>query len=250
VLPPTEASEGGATVTDAPIETNPQNGKDLLLGSVDYNCTEPSAVGFHLSTDGGSTWNRVDCMPVIYTGGVYWPVDEPHVGYDRNGNAYVAGIYFKSQGNHGFLAVQKSANGARWSKPVMALSVPGNTNPYDTGLTVDTSPKSPWVDSVYVSGVMGLGVASGKDQVLVSHSSDGGAAWTQVAVDSVQKYPEEDRFTRTAVGKDGTVYTTWLRCRGKNGSGGAACPTVHMMFSTLLNIGASSFAVGYDLSRR
>jgi len=231
VLPPTQASEGGSLVTDTPIVSNPLNAEELLLGSVDYNCPQPSAVGFHLSTDGGSIWNRVDCMPLMYKGGVSWPLDEPSVGYDRDGNAYVAGIYFKSQGNHGFVAVQKSANGTHWSKPVIALSVPGSTDPYDTALTVDTSPKSPWVDSIYVSGVMGLGVASGKDQVLVSHSSDGGAAWTQVAVDAVQKYPEEDRFTRMAVGKDGTVYATWLRCRGKNGSGGAACPTVHMMFS-------------------
>jgi len=230
-LPPTQASEGGSSVTDTPIVSNPLNEGDLLLGSVDYNCPEPSAVGFHLSTDGGSIWKRVDCMPLIYKGGVFWPVDEPSVGYDRKGNGYVAGLYFKSEGDSGFLAVQKSANGTRWSKPVIALNVPGNTDPYDGGLTVDTTPKSPWVSSVYVSAVVGLGVASGKGQILVSHSNDGGAVWTQVAVESVQKYPEEDRFTRMAVGKDGTVYATWLHCRGKNGSGGAACPTVHMVFS-------------------
>ncbi len=56
-------------------------------------------------------------------------------------------------------------------------------------------------------------------QVLVSHSTDGGATWTQAAVDPVQKYPEEDDFTRMAVGKDGTVYVTWLHCRGKSGYG-------------------------------
>ena len=84
---------------------------------------------------------------------------------------------------------------------------------------------------------MGLGPGSGKDQVLVSHSSDGGATWTQVAVDSVQKYPEEDRFTRMAVGKDGTVYATWMHCRGKSGSGGASCPTGHMMFSKSIDGG-------------
>src|ERR1700722_5557551 len=105
MLPPTQASEGGGTVTDTPIVTNPLNGNDLLLGSVDYNCPQPSAVGFHLSTDGGSIWNRVDCMPLMYKGGVSWPLDEPSVGYDRDGNAYVAGIYFKSQAIHGFLAV-------------------------------------------------------------------------------------------------------------------------------------------------
>ncbi len=56
VLPPTQASEGGSTVTDTPIVTNPLNPKQLLLGSVDYNCADPSSLGFHLSRDGGSTW--------------------------------------------------------------------------------------------------------------------------------------------------------------------------------------------------
>ncbi len=51
-----------------------------------------------------------------------------------------------------------------------------------------------------------------KTQVLVSHSIDGGDTWTQVAVDLVQKYPEEDNLTRMAVAKDGKVYVTWLRC--------------------------------------
>ena len=70
---------------------------------------------------------------------------------------------------------------------------------------------SRWVNSLYVSGVMGLGQGV-RTQVLVSHSIDGGATWKQVAVDLVQKYPEEDNLTRMAVAKDGTVYVTWLRC--------------------------------------
>jgi hypothetical protein len=83
VLPPTQASEGGSIVTDSRIATDPANAKHLLLGSVDGNCPPPSALGFHLSTDGGSTWNRVDCMLSIVTKArVYWPADEPQVGYD------------------------------------------------------------------------------------------------------------------------------------------------------------------------
>ena len=230
VLPPTQASEGGGTVTDTPIVTNPLNENDLLLGSVDYNCPEPSAVGFHLSTDGGSIWNRVDCMPVIYRG-VYWPLDEPSAGYDRKGNAYVAGLYFKSEGDSGYVAVQKSVDGTHWSKPVAALRQTGPSFPVDTSIAVDTSAGSSWVNAVYVSGVMVLGPGQGKNQVVVSHSTDGGDTWTQAALDPVQQYPEEDRLTRMAVSKDGTVYAAWLHCRGKNGGSGGDCPTVHFMLS-------------------
>src|ERR1700693_2461104 len=95
VLPPTQASEGGSIVTDSPLVSNPLNPKQLLLGSFDGNCF---ALGFHLSRDGGSTWKRT-CMPSITTQGrVYYPLDEPLVGYDRNGAAYIAGLYFDSQG--------------------------------------------------------------------------------------------------------------------------------------------------------
>jgi hypothetical protein len=173
-------------------------------------------------------------MPAIITKQrVYWPTFEPSVGYDRNGAAYGAGFYFDSEGiGFGFIAVQKSTDGTHWDNPVVALRRPGFAFPVDTAMAVDTSPVSPRVNSLYVSGVMVLDQDQSRNQVWVSHSTDGGKTWAQAAVDTVQKYPEEDDFTRMAVGKDGTVYIAWLRCRGKNrGEGGGLCPTVHMMLS-------------------
>jgi len=231
VLPPTQASEGGNIVTDSPIVTNPLNENQLLLGSFDGNCP---GLGFHLSRDGGSTWTVANCMPDIYTKQhVYQPEFDPLVGYDRHGNAYAAGEYFDTgRYGYGFVAVQESTDGTHWSKPVVALREQGHAFAADTWLTVDTNPGSPYVDSVYASGVMVVGSRQAKNQVLVSHSTDGGKTWAQSALDSVQTYPEEDTFTRMAVGSDGTVYVTWLHCRGKKGGDGSGlCPTVHMMFS-------------------
>jgi hypothetical protein len=229
VLPPTQASEGGSIVTDAPIATDPLNPKRLLLGSVDANCNPPG-LGFHLSSDGGSTW-KVTCMAAIVTRqGLFEPADEPSVGYDRKGAAYIAGLYFDGEGqDHGLVAVQKSADGTHWNNPVVALRDSGQTFPFETGFAVDTNAGSPRVNSLYVSGV--LWSDRGYDnQVLVSHSTDGGITWKQVAADSVRKYPAIDRSTRIAVGKDGTVYLTWMRCVGTNTE---ICGenVAHMMFS-------------------
>jgi len=224
VLPPTRASEGGGIVTGPLIVTNPLNQKELLLGSFDANCPPPSALGFHLSRDGGSSWTRVECMPtIIKKNSVWWPTFEPMVGFDRKGNAYIAGSYSPSEGSGGFIGVQKSPDGGRWGTPVVALGGPSQTFPFQTHLAVDTGAASPWVDSVYVSGVMWSDQGY-KNQVLVSHSRDGGGTWTQTAVDPVQVYPKVDRLTRMAVGKDGTVYITWIRC-------GGACHTGHLTFS-------------------
>ena len=213
------------------IVTNPVNQKELLLGSFDANCPPPSALGFHLSRDGGSSWTRVECMPtIIKKNSVWWPTFEPMVGFDRKGNAYIAGSYSPSEGSGGFIGVQKSPDGGRWGTPVVALGGPGQTFPFETHLAVDTGAGSPWVDSVYVSGIMWTDQGY-KNQVRVSHSTDGGTTWKQAAVEPVQSFPEEDDFTRMAVGKDGTVYIAWQRCRGKSGSGGGLCPKMHMMFS-------------------
>jgi hypothetical protein len=236
VLPPTQASEGGNFVTDSPVVTDPLNPKRLLLGSFDANCNR-TGLGFHLSRDGGSTWTRT-CMSAIATKQRdYFPADEPSVGYDRKGAAYIAGLYFDTEGmGYGLVAFQKSTDGTHWSKPAVALRLPGQTYPFETSFTVDVSAGSPWANSLYVSGVMELAHGT---QVLLSHSTDGGATWKKSAVDPAQKYPEEDNFTRTAVGKDGTVYVAWLHCRGKSGSGGALCPTAHIMFSKSVDGGNS-----------
>jgi len=229
VLPPTQASEGGNPVTDTPIVSNPLNPKQLLLGSVDGNCPIPSVLGFHLSDDGGSSWKR-KCMTSIIAQHVYWPSFDPSVGYDRKGTAYIAGFYNASDSEDGLVAFQKSSDGIHWSRPAVALRPPGPGQPLWTWLTVDTSPRSRWTNSVYVSGVMRTDQGY-KNQVLVSHSTDGGATWKQVAVDAVQKYPAEDDFTRIVVGKDGTVYLSWMHCPG-SGSDRACNDNVgYMMFS-------------------
>ncbi len=232
VLAPTQASEGGNVVTDSPIVANPANHKELLLGSFDANCS-PGAVGFHLSTDGGSKWQRVLCMPFIYTKQfVYVPLDEPSVGYDHRGKSYVAGLYFDNEGmGNGFVAVQSSRDGNQWSEPVLALGNRGKPSPFDASMAVDDNPSSRWLNNVYVSGIGPFHSENGKSQVFVSHSSDGGKEWVQVPVDPVQVFPEEDTFARIAVGRVGVLYASWGYCKGKRVQGGGLCPTVHVMFS-------------------
>ena len=111
----------------------------------------------------------------------------------------------------GLIAVQKSKDGTTWSAPVPALIQPGTTSFYLSHLSVDASPTSPFAGAVYVSGVF---LPNQGAQVWVSHSNDGGSTWTQVPVDAVQKNPYSDAFTRTAVGRSGNVYVTWLTGKG------------------------------------
>jgi hypothetical protein len=211
VLPPTQASEAGDNVTDTPIAADPLNPLNLLLGSFDANCPPPGASGFHLSSDGGSTWSRY-CMPVIddFHGLTYVPGGEPMVGYDRNGTAYIADAYQDSDGlGYGLIAVEKQLSDGDWSQPVIAMG--GGPNfPFNGTMAVDTSAQSPHVNSIYISAIVQNALQQNVHQVAVAHSYDGSKTWTSVKVVPAQKSPPCDLYTGTAVGNDGTVYVTWM----------------------------------------
>ncbi|MBZ5570437.1 MAG: hypothetical protein LAO09_00980 [Acidobacteriia bacterium] len=206
------------------------NRKQLLVGSVDSNCPFPSDLGFHLSTDGGSSWS-LTCLDVIHSkdGGVYWPDGaDPGVAYDRNGVAYISGSYFDSaQGATGFVGFERSVDGVHWSAPAVALAGGVNTIPDFSWLTVDSNAGSPYVNTIYVSApIMGTTI-----QVFVAHSIDGGNSWKSVAVGPVDTGRADDRFTNMIVGKDGTVYLTWMHCLPSGPAAYCANGSAYMLLS-------------------
>jgi hypothetical protein len=79
-------------------------------------------------------------------------------------------------------------------------------------LEIDTNPHSPYVNALYISATQLTNIESPNSEISVSHSTNGGQTWTTVAVDSEQIYPNIDQFSDLAIGEDGTVYLTWLRC--------------------------------------
>jgi len=224
-------SEGGYLVNDAPIVVNPLNHKQILVGSNDFNCPFPSLLGFHLSHDGGSTWNVkcLDTMTVNFD--VYWPSGpDPLVGYDTNGVAYIAGDYANSENAFtGFVGFEKSEDGITWSQPAIALFVPpqgGISEAADSWLAIDTNLQSPYRNNIYVSAVV---FGAQYSEVVVSHSSDSGAHWKVVRVAPQQLFPSEDSYTSMNVGKDGTVFLTWMYCN--YGNGGCKDDKGYMLFS-------------------
>src|ERR1051326_6731828 len=61
--------------------------------------------------------------------------------------------------------------------------------------------------------------AGNNTRIGVSHSTDGGATWHLVNVDSQQIYPNLDQFSDLAIGADGTVYVSWMRCTANGPTG-------------------------------
>ncbi len=224
VLPNVQASAGVNIANEDPIAASPLNLTQLLTGANDYSC--PTFQGFYASSNGGTSWNHT-CLPAIKGGS---GLGDPMVGYDRLGNTFAGGIQSGSPGQ--VIVVSKSTNnGTTWGTPVVAAvpTLTGGTT--DKGwLEIDTSTASPHVNCLYVSNTQFDG--SSNSEISVSHSCDQGATWSTVVVDTKQIYPKEvDQFSDLAIGKNGTVYVSWMRCPATGSTGDCGGTTVKMFVS-------------------
>lgn len=181
---------------------NPANALQVLTGANDYACS--NIQGFYASNDGGSTWTRT-CLNSI--SGDFGEGD-PGVAYDLTGKAYISGI----DATNGIVFESSTNNGATWSAPKVAVK------PFFSGgltdkpwMEVDTNPNSPWANGIYMS-VTQFDASETNIAPTVSHSFDGGNTWVTKAVDTTQVFPNVDQFTDLAIGTDGTVYVSWMRC--------------------------------------
>jgi Neuraminidase (sialidase) len=148
------------------------------------------------------------------------------VGYDLLNTAYISGIDASS----GIVFEKSHNNGTTWTKPAVAVA------PFFSGgladkpwLEIDTYPASPRANSLYISVTQFD--ASSNSEITVAHSNDGGATWTNVAIDAKQLFPVVDQFSDLATGKDGTVYATWIRCTANGPTGDCGGTTANVMYS-------------------
>ena len=216
-FPNVDASEGtSAPVNEHPIAANPNNAQQMLTGGNDYNCG--NIQGFFATNDGGSTWNHV-CSPG--TGGE----GDPVVGYDLNNVAYAGGIQSGS-----IVDFISTDNGAHWGSPIKVIGAQLGYTADKPWMEIDVNPASPLKNAIYVSSTQ---FSSASDsQIWVSHSTDGGHTWTSKAIDPLQHYPTfVDQFSDIAIGSDGAVYVTWIRCPANGPTGDCGSTKTNVLLS-------------------
>jgi hypothetical protein len=211
-LPNENVSMSSVLANETPVVVNPTNTQQVLTGANDYGCS--NIQGFYASDDGGTTWKRTCLKAIAGDSGE----GDPGVAYDRTGKAYISGI----DAGHGIVFETSTDNGTTWSAVKVAVS------PFFSGgladkpwMEIDTNPGSPFVNSIYISVTQFNGPQTSIVPT-VSHSNDGGATWTTKAVDATQAFPNIDQFTDLAIGTDGTVYVSWMRCNASGADGGCS----------------------------
>jgi hypothetical protein len=228
--PNVQASGGGSPVNETPIAVNPRHASHLLTGGNDYNC--PNVQGFYASSNKGSTWNHTCLNSLSGTSGD----GDPIVGYDLHNNAFIGGI--DSGGSTSEIVLEKSTNnGTSWSAPALAFN---GIAPYTfvdkPWMQIDNTPTSQWPNWIYISTTEFD--PSSNSLIGVAHSTDGGVTFQNVGVDSVV-YPIVDQFSDLAIGADGSVYVTWMRCSATGPTGDCGGTKSMIMFSKSLDGGST-----------
>ena len=226
VLPNIDAAEGGSNpVNEDPIAANPNNSSQWTTGGNDYNCG--SLQGFFATSDNGTTFSR-NCLGIL-SGKV--GAGDPIIGYDSSNNLYVGGIDTNSSFTTGQIVIAQSTNGGvSFPAPHVAVS-----STFSGGLTdkpwmeIDNNAGSPFQGSIYIS--LTDFSSSSSSQITVSHSTDGGATFKTVKVGTAEVIPAVNQFTDLAVGKDGTVYLSFIDCPGTGTTGDCGGTSTKIMFS-------------------
>ncbi len=226
-LPDGNASPGTTrSVDETPVAINPLNPKQVITGGNDYNCTNTSYRGFWTSSDGGTKWSGACGLDVQGAGGY----GDPIVGYDLNGTVYQGGIDATGPGGASISVASSTDNGKNWNTPVLAISI--NQFADKPWLQIDTNANSPTKNNLYISNTM---FASNSDSTIyVTTSKDDGKTWTNVAASPTAVWPNfVNQFSDLAVGSDGTVYLTYMKCpvTGPTGDCGGTTATMYIQKS-------------------
>lgn len=203
------STNGAYPVVETPIAADLGHPKYVIAAAVDYSCS-PEVVtyqGFYVSSDGGRSWIQ-ECGTVAP--GAAAGLGDPIIGYDLNGSVYRGGINIIDGTGQWVIALAKSTDhGMTWNPPVITTQI-ANITSDKPWFASDNNPKSPYVDSLYVSST---GFDSNSNTTVdFSRSTDGGKTWTTVAASPQALNPAVVEGSDIAVGADGTIYLAYLYC--------------------------------------
>jgi hypothetical protein len=176
----------------------------------------------YFSSDGGATWGGVDLPlpPPLVNNGTDFGSD-PGVAWDSNGNVYYSYIvvFFGNGFNNGNgksingteVAVARSSDGGQtWTTTYFDQQTGEGQFDDKPMIAVDTNAGSPHRGTIYVAWDNANGNSSSGNNLLVSHSTDGGVTFSAPVIASATGGgPKAVIGADPFVGPDGTLYVSW-----------------------------------------
>jgi len=218
VGPNVDVSNEDTPQSETSITVNPNHPMMLVGGS---NEIVRLPMRGYFSSDGGKSWGAVDLPlpPPATTNGTDFGSD-PGVAFDTRGNVYYSYIvvffnrsFASIQGTE--MAVAKSFDGGKSWPQVTFFNFNSGSGKFNDKpmIAVDTNPKSPFRDSVYVgwdNASLNAGKSSANDALLFARSTDGGLTFSSpIAVNDLTGGPSQVIGADPFVGPNGEVYVAW-----------------------------------------
>lgn len=209
-----EPANVGTPQNESSIAINPLNPQQLIACAVDYRQGLP----VYLSSDGGGSWWNVNLGSVRQG----WRTgNDPSVGYDHLGNAYVMYGAFPETGggNSGIYVSRSSDHGQSWEAHMTVIEhtgVPTADTAFEDKyyIEIDTWESSPYRGRLYTPWKRVIDSDS-STTIVFSRSTDLGATWSAPIALSPRKAGNSidttfgQSFPIAAAGPDGTVYVAW-----------------------------------------
>jgi hypothetical protein len=184
----------------------------VLTGGGGNSTSGISRVAYYFSSDGGSTWGS-SLLGLQTPQKTFGRATHPAVAVDLNGVFYLSVLMLDNQNSDNGVFVFKSSDGGRtFGDPVPAFVQVGNSASPKTAdkpyITVDTSPASPFKNSVYATWTSSEPAPTGGTLVSIrtSYRRPGDAAFSEPKAIS---HAGNMLGPSIATGPNGELYAAW-----------------------------------------
>lgn len=200
------ASDGRAL-----IAVDPANPSRLALThGVDYHTCDTDAI-VHTSDDNGATWRHACTMWGIWDN--EHSLQPPALAFDRHGVLLAVQPFYWSSDDGTVRASRLDRDGKGWDGWYdVASSAYNHGVVQNTQVRVDVSPPSPYRGRVYASFSDDGG---NRARIRVAYSQDNGRSWGAMNATPEASGGEMLDFSDLAIGRDGSVYLSYLSCRSR-----------------------------------
>jgi hypothetical protein len=190
--------------TNATIAVDPTDPDVLLAGS---NSFLEGTQRIYSSTDGGATWQTSISIRPAADIRTSCPSD-PGVAIDLTGRQYYSydlATPCNAQGTSHIYVLARAGPKAAWSAPSLVAKLGRSRFDDKPAIAVDQSPVSPHRNRVYVA--WSRIARNTSSSIVLSHSDDGGQAWSPPVTLSGQG--DDLNYVSVATARNGTVYVAW-----------------------------------------